>query len=215
MKITGRLRYQVCDDKVCYPPETPKFAIETKVVAPGEEVTPVEPEVFKQAAKEKEQLPDKEKRSPQEQSGTAALTTQPAINGSGPPRPLPPQRGFSSAALEGSNWSFRYALGAAFIAGLLFNVMPCVLPVLPLKAAGFYEAAGHSRRRSFVLGVVFSLGLISVFAVLAMLVLVFHKVTWGALFSKGWFIWSIVVLLVAMAFGLFGAYTFRLPLGAY
>ena len=49
LKITGRLKYLVCDDSVCYAPESPKFAIETKVVAPGEPVTPAEPELFKDA----------------------------------------------------------------------------------------------------------------------------------------------------------------------
>lgn len=49
VKITGRLRYQICDDSVCFPPENKKFEIETKVVGKDEAVTPVEPELFKGA----------------------------------------------------------------------------------------------------------------------------------------------------------------------
>jgi thiol:disulfide interchange protein DsbD len=205
LKLTGRLTYQICDDQSCYPPERPKFTIETKVAAPGEDVKPAEPELFRNAPKPGESRAAVEAPTT---SPTTSPSTAPAVNApSGPD--------VSSGGLEGSNWSFGYAMGAAFIAGLLFNIMPCVLPVLPLKAAGFYEAAGHSRARSIVLGLVFGAGIISVFAALALLVLVFRTITWGELFSKGWFIWSIVILLTAMAFGLFGTYTFRLPMGAY
>ena len=83
------------------------------------------------------------------------------------------------------HWSVLTALGIAFLAGLLFNIMPCVLPVLPLKAIGFYEVSQHHRSKSLALGLVFSLGLISVFAVLAIFVLVLKQFTWGELFSKG------------------------------
>jgi thiol:disulfide interchange protein len=64
-------------------------------------------------------------------------------------------------------WAFSIALAV----GVIFNVMPCVLPVLPLKAIGFYEVSQHNRARSFSFGVVFSLGIIATFAALALLVL--------------------------------------------
>ena len=200
VKITGTLKYQICDDKVCFPPESSKFAIETKVVGKDEKVEAVEEELFKAEAPE---------RGNADGAATTAPSTLPASSGGGG------SGGMMLKGLEGSDWSVMYALGAAFVAGLLFNVMPCVLPVLPLKASGFYEAAQHSRARSVQLGLVFSAGLVSVFGVLALFILVFKSFTWGALFSKGWFIWTIVALLVAMAFGLFGAFTFRLPMGAY
>ncbi len=61
----------------------------------------------------------------------------------------------------------------------------------------------------------FSIGLVSVFAVLAIFVVVLKTFTWGGLFSKGWFVWTIVVVLVFLAMGLLGGWTFRLPLGTY
>ena len=111
--------------------------------------------------------------------------------------------------------SFLQVLGLAFLAGLLFNIMPCVLPVLPLKVIGFYEVSQHHRSKSIALGFVFSLGLIGVFAVLALFVLVLKQITWGELFSKGWFVWSIVAVLVLLAMGLFGGWNMRLPMGVY
>lgn len=115
-----------------------------------------------------------------------------------------------------TGWTLWTAIGAALLAGLLFNIMPCVLPVLPLKAVGFYEASQHNRARSFALGVVFSIGLICVFAALALVVLVFRLISWGDLFTKGWFVWGIIVpLLTIMGFGLLGGWNFSLPMGVY
>ena len=111
--------------------------------------------------------------------------------------------------------SFARVLLLAFLAGLLFNIMPCVLPVLPLKAIGFYEVSQHQRSKSIALGFVFSIGLISVFAVLSLFVLVLKEITWGELFSKGWFVWSIVAVLVLLSMGLFGGWNMRLPMGVY
>lgn len=136
-------------------------------------------------------------------TGQSAAVLPANIGGGGP------------GGLAGADWSIWTAFGAAFLAGLLFNVMPCVLPVLPLKAIGFYEVSQHRRGRSFLLGVVFSLGLIAVFAVLAVLVLVLRVISWGELFSKAWFIWPMVALLAVMGLGLLGAFTVSLPTAAY
>src|SRR5439155_25068290 len=77
------------------------------------------------------------------------------------------------------------------------------------------EAAQHNRGKSFALGLVFSLGLIAVFAILALVVLVFHFASWGSLFSEGWFVWSLVALLIVLAAGLLGGWNLSLPLGVY
>jgi len=63
------------------------------------------------------------------------------------------------------------AFAIALLVGIIFNVMPCVLPVLPLKAMGFYEVAQHNRAKSVSFGLVFSLGIVATFGVLALLVL--------------------------------------------
>ena len=125
------------------------------------------------------------------------------------PPPARPHRG------KGSDLSVPTAFGFAFVAGLLFNVMPCVLPVLPIKALGFYEVSQHQRSRSLFLGLVFSGGLIAVFAVLALFVIVLRKIAWGDLFSEPLFIWPMSALLLVMGLGLLGAWTTTLPTALY
>ncbi|MDR0328002.1 MAG: hypothetical protein LBI05_06885, partial [Planctomycetaceae bacterium] len=63
--------------------------------------------------------------------------------------------------------NFWYALGFAFLGGVVLNFMPCVLPVIGLKILSFFEQAGKSRSRALMLNICYSLGLLTVFLVLA------------------------------------------------
>jgi len=38
---------------------------------------------------------------------------------------------------------------------------------------------------------------------------------WGDWFQKPWFVWPVTAILVLMGLGMFGLFTFRLPLGVY
>jgi thiol:disulfide interchange protein DsbD len=175
LKITGRLKYQICDDKVCYPPENTKFTIETKVVGKDEAVTPTEPELF---GAEKAQA-----------SAPASVTVTTPV-------------------------SVQVFL-IAFLVGIVFNVMPCVLPVVPLKAVGFYEVSQHNRAKSVALGAVFSLGLIAAFATLSIFVVVLRSLQWGELFQMMWFRVTIITVLVVMAVSTFGFFTVNVPTAMY
>ena len=169
LRITGRLKYQICDDSVCFPPENMKFTIETKVVGKGEAVEPVEPDLFEKA------------------QASVTVTT-----------PVSFQMFF-----------------VAFLVGIIFNVMPCVLPVVPLKAIGFYEVSQHNRAKSVALGAVFSLGLIAAFATLAIFVVVLRELQWGELFQMTWFRVSIIAVLVVMAVSTFGVFSVNVPTAMY
>ena len=195
VEITGKLRYQICDDKVCYPPESPTFSIKTQIVAAGADVKPNEPELFKDVKQ--------------------TADVQPARDSASPAAPAEPIQ------VSGKN-SAAFQFLTAFLVGILFNVVPCVLPVLPLKAVGFYEASHHSRLKSFSFGAAFSLGLITTFAVFGILIfgyswIGFHDrpFDWGQLFTKWWFTLGIVVILLGMAAGTFGAFNVGVPRGLY
>lgn len=197
-QITGKVRYQVCDEKACYPPESPAFKIETEIVPAGAEVKPNEPELFKDV-----------KEGP-------ARSTQPAGAG---PEASATAGPMQVAGKLGAAW---VQFLTAFLVGIIFNVVPCVLPVLPLKAVGFYEASRHSRVKSLSFGAVFSLGLIATFAVFGVLIfgytwIGFHDrpFDWGQLFTKAWFTIGIVAILFGMALGTFGAFSVGVPRALY
>ncbi len=61
----------------------------------------------------------------------------------------------------GGTWSDKSVstvIGLAFLAGLILNVMPCVLPVIGLKVMSFVQQAGGSRREILALNLWFSWG---------------------------------------------------------
>jgi suppressor for copper-sensitivity B len=87
----------------------------------------------------------------------------------------------------------------AFAAGFVLNFMPCVLPVIGLKVMSFVQQSGDSRGRIFLLNLWYCAGLMSVFMVLATLV-VFMGLGWGEQFSSATF--NVVLAAVVFAFAL-------------
>jgi thiol:disulfide interchange protein len=149
----------------------------------------------------------------------AAATTGPSTGPTTLPATPPPGDPLTPPAVApttvGPRWGLLAAFTTAIVAGLLFNVMPCVLPVVPLKAIGFYEVSQHNRTRSILFGLTFSLGLVASFAVLGLLVVVLQVLDWGELFTIAWFRLMIIAILLAMAVGTFGVFTVNLPTAVY
>ena len=98
------------------------------------------------------------------------------------------------------------ALLFAFGGGLILNVMPCVLPVIGLKILSFFQQAGQSRGRAFVLNLWYSLGLLSVFLVLAAL-----GVGLSEMFTAELFGIIMAAIVFAMALNLMGVWEFEMP----
>lgn len=74
-------------------------------------------------------------------------------------------------------------LGAAFLGGLILNVMPCVLPVLTLKVYGLIEQKTDSTKDRITEGVAYTAGIVVSFLALAA-VLIALQVIWGQ--RGGW-----------------------------
>ena len=116
--ISGKLTWQACNDQVCFQPEMNQpFAISTKIVSADTPVTPTDPAVF--------------------------TGFDPRVFSKGAP-PLSTAPASTSTAVDFFGLTFSLgasniwlALAVALAVGVLFNLMPCVLPVMPLKAIGF------------------------------------------------------------------------------
>jgi thiol:disulfide interchange protein DsbD len=190
--ISGKLTWQACNDRVCFPPSRNQpFEIATQIVPASAAVTAANQSLFANF----------------DQRVFARNAPAPSTT-----------IDFFGRTFELGSSNILLALAIALAVGVLFNLMPCVLPVVPLKAIGFFEVSRHNRARCFLLGAVFSLGVIAVFAALAVLIVALRTslhFSWGEQFKYGWFIWAIVAILVVMSLGMFGLFEVALPDSVY
>jgi len=102
----------------------------------------------------------------------------------------------------------------AALAGFFLNLTPCVLPVIPIKIISL-QAHAKNPARCFFLGITFGLGIVAMFAVLGLLmgglILGLDKMQWGEFFQYWWANLILGSIILVMAFGMFGAFTAKLP----
>jgi len=116
-----------------------------------------------------------------------------------------------AASLDG-NLSLALALAFAFLGGLILNVMPCVLPVLAMKALALAGHAGADRRRARAESFSYSLGAILSFVVFGGLIVALRAggaaIGWGFQLQEPVVVAALAVLMVAVGLNLSGAYEF-------
>ncbi len=181
----------------------------------------VDPRTVKIDGKLKVQLCDAGSCQLQEPSFTASLgpgidvpqTTAPAAPSS--PR-FNPEAVKKHLAGEDEGTSLWLHLALGFLGGILLNLMPCVLPVIGLKILSFVEQSGRDRKTGFLLNVWYSLGLLSVFLVLAGLTIALKltidlTLQWGGLFQYSVFNVFMAALVFTMALAFLGVWEFPVP----
>ncbi|MDG2421392.1 MAG: protein-disulfide reductase DsbD family protein [Gammaproteobacteria bacterium] len=115
----------------------------------------------------------------------------------------------SSGSGSGGDGLFLYML-FAFLGGVILNLMPCVFPVLSIKALSFTKNIGESQFRQRMDGVVYTTGVIGAFVVLASVLIMLRAggeaVGWAFQFQQPWFLAFIVYLFFLMALSLSGVF---------
>lgn len=201
------VRSQVCNDAsgACYFPQTDTLRVKVTVLPAA-----ARPEGDNRA--DARTAPD---------TSAETNTTVGTVNAS---PPAPPTDGATGArtSIDFSQYmprSSRPAHGLlvwmllAFVAGLVLNVMPCVLSVVSIKVLSFVQQAGESRRRVLGLGLVFAAGMMTVFLALAAAAILFG-LGWGQQFQSQAFVIIMIALVFAFALSLFGVYEFGVPRAA-
>ena len=97
---------------------------------------------------------------------------------------------------------------AAFVGGLILNLMPCVLPIIALKAFSFVKSAHGERRKLRWECVAYTLGILLSFWSLALVIYLLQKsgrgIGWGFQLQSPLFVGSLVILFIVMGFTMFG-----------
>ena len=218
--IPGRLRYQACDDKVCYAPATAQFEWTVRVVAATAAVKPLEAEAFKALS--------------------AGLITKPGDAPAAAPAPAPvaatsspadnlakldrfnvqgttggylgredflqfvrdSESGVANAGLFDGRGPLAILL-IVLLGGLALNLTPCVLPMIPINLAIIGAgASAQSRQRGFLLGSTYGGAMALVYGVLGLIV-VLTAGTFGTINASPWFNLAIAIVFVVLALGMF------------
>lgn len=108
----------------------------------------------------------------------------------------------------GIGWG--WALLLSFLGGALLNLMPCVFPVLALKAYGFTRMVQEGQGRVGGHAVAYTAGILASMLVLALAVIGIraagHGVGWGFQFQEPLFVAAVSGLLIAFCLNLFGVF---------
>lgn len=219
--LPARLRYQACDDKMCYAPSTRPVEWTLKVVGAAAAVTPQHAEVF--AA-----IPFGTGTRPG--AATPAPTAPPAPAG-GPDTGIADLDKFTVVASTGgylgttdfltfiSNAEQGVVQRGLFegrgplaiilivlIGGLALNLTPCVLPMIPINLAIIGAGAqAASRKRGFLLGLTYGGAMAFVYGVLGLIV-VMTASTFGTINASPWFNLGIAILFVALSLAMFDVF---------
>lgn len=120
----------------------------------------------------------------------------------GPAPEMPP----ANAKANSLNVSFWYALLLALGGGLVLNLMPCVLPVLSIKAFGLLESGENpARRRMHAL--MYTAGVLISFVTLG-LVIIALKTAWGAHLQNPLVVAVLALVMLSVALSMSGVVQF-------
>jgi len=219
--VSARLRYQACDERVCYIPVTVSTGWALPVVTADAAVAVRDPEVFAGIA-----------------FGTGDAPPAPVAVAAGPAAAAPTGDplalidqftlaggtggylgseaflGFIQDAESGvvqQGWfegrSLFAILFIVLVGGLALNLTPCVLPMIPINLAiiGAGAQAG-SRRRGFLLGSAYGAAMALVYGVLGVVVILTAG-TFGTINASPWFNVAIAAVFVVLGLAMFDVFT--------
>ncbi|MEM9018002.1 MAG: protein-disulfide reductase DsbD domain-containing protein, partial [Verrucomicrobiota bacterium] len=102
-------------------------------------------------------------------------------------------------------------LFAAFLGGIILNIMPCVFPVISLKVMSFVGQAGEDRKKVLAHSLTFALGILVFFWILTTAMLILRAlgsddVGWGVQLRQPGFVIGLIFVMVIVAMSLFGVF---------
>ncbi len=116
----------------------------------------------------------------------------------------------TSTAKESRLNSIWLAILFSFLGGIILNLMPCVLPVLSIKIMGFVNQANEGEHKSWQHGLVFMLGVLASFWVLAGILLILRaggeQLGWGFQLQSPPFLIILSAFMFLFGLSLFGVF---------
>lgn len=188
-EISGLIGFQTCKDTSCLPPSVAEFR--AKLTVGDARSSSALPLVFQETDK-KTGYSQVAQIAKSGEKGKAFAPGQFVVKDDIRNRPL------------------IWVLPIALLGGFILNFMPCVLPVIGLKILSFVQQAGESRARIFTLNLWYSLGMLSVFMVLATLAVVWN-LGWGEQNNNDTFNIVMASIVFTMGLSFLGVWEIPIP----
>ncbi|MCC6660248.1 MAG: thioredoxin family protein [Phycisphaerales bacterium] len=206
LSVEVKAEWQTCDDSICLMPDSLTRAVKLSVIS------------LDQAAALPPPLADADFAS----FDPASYSRDPSAATA--PRAAPPPAS-AGVRFQAFGWSFTIdptggvglalLLLTAALGGFLLNLTPCVMPVIPLKIMGLSHAAGNPARCLY-LGVMLSVGVVAFWMAIGLAIAFISGFTAiSTLFRTPWFSLGVGVFIAAMAVGMLGLFSARLPQAVY
>jgi len=222
LTVPASLRYQACDERVCYIPATVPTGWTFAVVPDGETAASANEDTFASIAFGTGATPPAPAIVEEAPTPAVVDTGDPlvmiddftVVAGTGGYLGTSAFLGFVSDAESGvvqQGWFEGRGLLAilliVLVGGLALNLTPCVLPMIPINLAiiGAGAQAG-SRRRGFLLGSAYGAAMALVYGVLGLIVILTAG-TFGTINASPWFNVSIAGVFVVLGLAMFDVFT--------
>lgn len=206
VRLSATIGYQACDDKVCLMPDAASTNLTLTITPSGTPPQPGDASLFVGF--------DPEALSPTPDS--AAKSSGQPKDGVTPAAGEDPNLAFEvlglSFSIDTAGWLGKGLLVLiALVGGLILNLTPCVLPVIPIKMISLTQSAGNPAR-SLLMGVVMSLGILAFWLAIGGVISASTSFKAASqLIGIWWFGLGVGVFILVMSLGMFGAFTVQLP----
>lgn len=109
------------------------------------------------------------------------------------------------------------AIGLALLGGLILNLMPCVFPVLSMKALSLIKMGEKEKKHARTYGISYALGVVLSFVIIGLLLVLLQQagsaIGWGFQLQNPIIITLLAYLLFTIGLNLMGFFEFRNALG--
>lgn len=109
-----------------------------------------------------------------------------------------------------SGHNFLWIILAAFLGGMILNLMPCVFPVLAIKALGFFHHGQKGIAHARLHGMIYALGIMVSFWLLEGILLILKttglELGWGFQLQSPLFVLALGILFVVLALNMWGLF---------
>ncbi|MER3403375.1 MAG: hypothetical protein C4337_08840 [Armatimonadota bacterium] len=186
LPIKASVRYQACDDKACYPPQTVPSEFKIRIADKMGDLNPRYKALTE--SKDSETPPAGSLRENSQQANRFALWVE--------------------QQFQQGRWGL-FVLGL-YVAGLALNLTPCVLPLIPITLGFFSMQSRGLVGRRVGLSALYTLSMAAVYSGLGTVASLVGK-KFGFQFQNPLVTGVLIGLLVLFALALFGVYKFQVP----